>query len=115
MCCNRLLSLPGHLLLLVSVVAGSAVIAAEPAPRAALWNKLEKYTQPPPEFAGKLGDYRSPLKFADGTLVASPDDWPKRRREILALWTRRLGEWPPLVEKPTVKRLETVEKEGYVQ
>jgi dienelactone hydrolase len=33
----------------------------------------------------------------------------------LETWHKRLGAWPPLVERPTVKRLETVEKEGYVQ
>src|SRR5689334_19823549 len=81
----------------------------------ALWQRLEKYTEPPAEFAGKFGSYRSPLKFDDGSLVKTPEDWSRRRKELLAKWTRRLGAWPPLVERPTMKRLESVEREGYVQ
>ena len=36
-------------------------------------------------WAGKFGPYRSPLKFADGTLVKSPRDWARRRQQILAM------------------------------
>lgn len=89
--------------------------AAEPPARGALWQRLEKYAQPPSVFAGQFGSYRSPLKFADGTMAESPDDWARRRAEILETWHRRLGPWPPLVERPTVKRLETIQQEGYVQ
>ncbi len=93
----------------------TGVSGGEPANREALWRQLEKYADPPQEFAGKLGDYRSPLKFADGAAVKSADDWAKRRREIRDLWHRRLGAWPPLVERPTVKKLESVEHGGYSQ
>lgn len=89
--------------------------ADEPTSRAVLWQRLEKFTQPPAEFAGQFGSYRSPLKFADGSLAKTPEDWSRRRKEILATWHKRLGPWPPLVERPTVKRLETIEKDGYVQ
>ena len=89
--------------------------ADEPHTRKALWQRLEKYTQPPAEFAGQFGLYRSPLKFADGSVAKTPDDWTRRRKEILETWHKRLGAWPPLVERPTMKRLESVEKEGYVQ
>ena len=89
--------------------------ADEPTSRAVLWQRLEKFTQPPAEFAGQVGSYRSPLKFADGSLAKSSDDWSRRRKEILATWHKRLGAWPPLVERPTMKRLETVEKDGFVQ
>ena len=95
---------------------GSADLLAEDSPaRAALWQRLEKFTQPPAEFAGQFGSYRSPLKFANGSTAKSPEEWARRRKEILATWHKRLGPWPPLVERPTVKRLETVEKEVYVQ
>ena len=94
----------------------SASIRAEDSPaRAALQQRLEKYTQPPAEFAGQFGSYRSPLKFADGSLAKSPEDWQRRRKEILETWHKRLGPWPPLVERPTMKRLESVEKDGFVQ
>ena len=98
------------------VLVFSIGVRAEDSPaRVALWQRLEKYTQPPVEFAEKFGSYRSPLKFADGSTVKSSDDWSRRRKEILATWHKRLGPWPPLVERKAVKRLETVEKEGFVQ
>ncbi len=102
--------------LTVVMLVGSLNARGQDAPaRAALWQRLEKFTQPPPEFAGQFGPYRSPLKFADGSVAKSPEDWTRRRKEILETWHKRLGTWPPLVEKPTVKRLETVDKDGYLQ
>jgi hypothetical protein len=105
------------LLVLVGAVACGVgdVRAADPPRRAALWQQLEKYTEPPAEFAGQLGPYRSPLQFADGTPVRSAADWARRRAEILATWHRRLGPWPPLVERPAVTRLESTDRDGYVQ
>jgi hypothetical protein len=55
------------------------------------------------------------LKFVDGTLVKTPQDWSRRRQEILATWHRRLGDWPPLVERPTLNRLESLQRDGYTQ
>jgi len=89
--------------------------AREPPAREALWRRLEKYFQPPAEYADKFGSYRSPLKFANGSLAKSPEDWARRRQEILTLWQRRLGPWPPLVECPKVERLESVHREGHTQ
>lgn len=83
--------------------------------RESLAKQLAPYYQPPPEFAGKLGRFRSPLLFADGSHVQTAADWQRRRKEIAEVWQKRLGSWPPLLEKPEVKRLETVEKEGYTQ
>ena len=79
------------------------------------WPKIEKYFQPPAEFAKDFGPYRSPLKFNDGSEVKTAEDWAKRRKEIADLWHKRLGAWPPLLEKPKVEVLETKEKEGYTQ
>lgn len=87
----------------------------EPAARERLWKKLEPYAQPPDEFAGKFGPYRSPLKFADNSLARTPLEWARRREEIQKTWHKRLGSWPPLVEKPTVKKVETVERDGWTQ
>jgi dienelactone hydrolase len=101
---------------IAAVLIFSASIQAEDSPaRQAVWQRLEKHCQPPVEFAGQFGAYRSPLKFADGTLVKSPGDWSRRRKEILEMWHKRLGPWPPLVERPTVKKLESVERDGFVQ
>ncbi len=103
------------LVLLVGLSASTSMSSDESSARAALWQRLEKYTQPSAEFAGQFGSYRSPLKFADGSVAKSPEDWQVRRKEILQTWHKRLGAWPPLVERPEVKRLETVEKDGFVQ
>jgi len=80
-----------------------------------LGRPLEKYYSPPAEYVGKYGAYRSPLKFADGTPVKSPQDWARRRQEILAAWHKRLGPWPPLLDRPAVKRLESVQRDGHVE
>jgi dienelactone hydrolase len=89
--------------------------AEQPASSEALWKKLEPFAEPPAEFAGKVGAYQSPLKFTDGGLAKSPADWARRRAEILKTWHERLGPWPPLVERPTIKRLESVERDGYTE
>jgi dienelactone hydrolase len=89
--------------------------AGQPASSEALWKKLEPFAKPPAEFADKFGSYQSPLKFADGSLAKSPKDWDRRRAEILKTWQDRLGPWPPLVERPVVKKLKTVERDGYTE
>ena len=85
----------------------SIVAAAEPLP----WSEMEPFFSPPKEFAGKLGDYRSVMQFDDGTPVRSPQDWPRRRQEILRYWQEAMGPWQPLVEKPRIsyKKKEQVE------
>jgi hypothetical protein len=104
------------LLLLGALLSGPSTAQAADSPsREALWRQLEEYFQPRAEYAGKFGLYRSPLKFADGTVAKSPEDWARRRQEILAKWHRRLGPWPPLVERPEVKRLKSVQRDGYTQ
>ncbi len=67
--------------------------------------KLAPFFKPPAEFATELGGYRSPLKFDDGTPVRTPEDWKKRRAEILRYWHAALGEWPQLIERPKVEYL----------
>jgi dienelactone hydrolase len=91
----------------------AVALSAEPA--ADLRQKLEPFYTPPAEFAGKLGDYKSPLVFADGSPVKTPEDWARRRKEILNTWHARLGPWPPLVEKPAVKTMETVDRDGFTE
>ncbi len=67
---------------------------------------------PPLEMAGKLAAVRSPLEFADGSRVATPEDWGRRRAEIRAQWMRVMGPWPPLLERPRVDFLETEEDDA---
>ena len=104
-----------YFMLAAALAAGVAGIAGEQPTREALWKKLEPFAQPPAEFADKLGPYRSPLKFADGSVARTPADWTKRRAEIASTWTKRLGAWPKLVEQPEVKKLAKVERDGYTE
>jgi len=101
----------GACLAIMSTASG----ADQPERSESLWKKLEPFAQPPAEFAGKLGPYRSPLTFADGTLAKTPADWAKRRDEIKTTWHKRLGAWPPLVARPVVKKFDKVERDGYTE
>jgi len=69
----------------------------------------------PSQFAGDFGGYRSPLTFNDGTVVRTPADWQRRRREILATWRTLIGTWPPLIERPEVRRLEQTHRDNFTQ
>ena len=84
-------------------------------PEAAGDDKLAPFFHSPKEYADDFGDYKSPLKFYDGSPVKSKDDWPKRRQEILKYWTDALGAWPPLIDKPKLEYLEKEAKDGYTQ
>jgi dienelactone hydrolase len=101
----------------IALADGRVQLPLGPLEHVVVWLKsnLQEYFQPPAEYAGKLGKYRSPLVFADGTRVRSAADWARRRQEILAAWHRRLGPWPPLVERPAVKRLQSLQRDGYTQ
>ncbi|MFO0878770.1 MAG: sialidase [Gemmataceae bacterium] len=93
---------------------GSLVLAAD-TDAADLARRLRPYFRPPAEFARDYGTYRSPLKFYDGSPVASAADWQRRRKEILQRWNGLLGAWPPVIEKPTIEVLKTEQREGLTQ
>jgi dienelactone hydrolase len=99
------------------VLAGGRVRSDEPGNSAGqlLAQKLQPWYQPPAEYADQYGSFHSPLVFADGSRADSPEAWRRRRQEIADNWHRRLGPWPTLVERPTVTRVESVKREGYVQ
>jgi len=101
--------------LLAALLPTAAMGADQPVSPEALWKKLERFAQPTEEFAGKFGPYRSPLKFADGSSVKTAEDWARRRDEIQKTWHKRLGAWPPLVERPALKKLEKVERDGFTE
>jgi dienelactone hydrolase len=61
--------------------------------------------QPPPEFAGDFGHYRSPLLFRDGSPVKTPADWVRRRAELLREWHDFMGPWPPALKRPACEIL----------
>jgi hypothetical protein len=91
-----------HLSLFVTVGFLGALTAADPLPK-----PLAPYFTPPAEFAGQLGDYRSLLRFADGSEVKTADDWKRRRQEILKEWHGLMGPWPDPIEKPKLESLES--------
>lgn len=76
---------------------------------------IRRCFEPPASFRGDLGAYRSPLKFDDGTSVKTPEDWQKRRAEILAAWQALMGYWPPLIAKPEIQYLEETKRDGMAQ
>ncbi|MBL9152456.1 MAG: prolyl oligopeptidase family serine peptidase [Verrucomicrobiales bacterium] len=91
-------------------VAGAADPGTSPLPDA-----LKPWFSPPAEFADDPGDYRSPLRFADGREVKSAADWQARRAEIRGLWDAKLGTWPALVADPQTEILETTRREDFTQ
>jgi len=97
------------------LLTSAFAVAAEPTVGDRLWEQIKPFTQPPAEFAGLDANHRSPLIFKNEERAKNAEDWQRRRKEIAAKWHDRLGAWPPLVEKPEVKRLESIEKEGYTQ
>jgi hypothetical protein len=90
-------------------------VTAAPTLNADIREKIAPFFNPPPELAKDFGSFKSPLVFDDGTPVKKPEEWPKRRREILKTWTDLLGSWPPLIEKPTIEYLDQEAGEGFVQ
>lgn len=81
----------------------------------ATWEKISPYFSPPAEIAGKFGDYRSPLKFEDGSVVRDAKNWPRRRAEILAKWTAVMGPWPEVIERPKFEVLSSEAREGFTE
>ncbi len=79
------------------------------------WRRIAPYFSPPKQFADDLGDYRSPLRFADGRPVRSADDWKARRAELLKEWQDLLGQWPPLITEPNVEILDSTRRENFQQ
>ncbi len=99
-------------LLCAAGIAWEATAAEEPA---AVTVFPPSAYEAPAEFAGQLGDYRSPLLRDDGSRVSTAAEWPARRAELLRHWQRELGEWPPLVERPRLEELTREERSGYSQ
>lgn len=100
----RALVLMSSILLASSAPAQTAPSdVPKPEAPALKWNDILPCFTPPDEFKDKLGDFRSVMKFDDGTGVKTPADWPRRRAEILKYWHAVMGRWPALVEKPRVE------------
>jgi hypothetical protein len=85
------------------------------APTDPLPKSLAPYFEPPAEFAGQFGDYRSPLRFADGSEVKTADDWKRRRQEILKTWHNLMGAQPEPIAKPKVEILDSEHDENFTR
>ncbi len=89
-----------------------AALAAEPA---SPWETIAPLFEAPTQYAGQLGSYRSPLNFADGTQVKTPDDWSRRREELLREWHDLMGPWPPVMGRPRFEVLNESRRENFTQ
>ena len=89
----------------ILLLAAATLVTPAPSHADDIPAKLAPFFRPPAELAKDLGNYRSPLKFDDGTAVQNAEDWQKRRAEILKYWHATMGEWPALIEKPKIEYL----------
>jgi hypothetical protein len=79
------------------------------------WRAISPHFGPPAEFEGNYGDYRSPLRFSDGSVAETPEDWQRRRKEIAGAWHSLMGPWPELIERPNVVYLEQTRRDDLTQ
>jgi hypothetical protein len=103
------------LMALVATLTAGTAVRAGGADAGDVPESLATAFRPPPQLAGELGAYRSPLIFDDGRPVRDAADWPRRRREILDAWHGFMGAWPPLIERPGVEVLATERREDFTQ
>lgn len=78
-------------------------------------SKLKPYLSVPQKFQNNFGDYTSPLKNSDGSIVSSSNEWKKRRAEIQKDWHEKLGQWPEVISKPKVEILSQEKRENFTQ
>jgi hypothetical protein len=73
---------------------------------------LTPWFQPSGQYAKPAIRHRSPLLFEDGRPVRTPEEWARRKAEIRAHWHGLMGQWPPILERPKVERLDTQTIDG---
>lgn len=105
--CNRIART--HFVAGVLVLHAALAAAAEPAA-----NVLEPYSHPPADFSGEFGEYRSPLLFADGSRVETPEQWRERRQEIRQYGMNEMGPWPDLIAQPRMEVLDESPRDGLI-
>ena len=91
---------------------GAAVVAAGDFSSA---QRDVPFAQVPIDFANKLADLRSPLLFNDGSIVKSPEDWQRRRGEILTDWHSIMGKWPSIIDRPKMAVLDSTVRGNITQ
>ncbi|MBN2508135.1 MAG: acetylxylan esterase [Verrucomicrobia bacterium] len=79
------------------------------------WAALAAWFKPPAQWAGQGANYRSPLRFDDGSRVRTAADWERRRAELLNAWHGLMGPWPPVLERPAFDVLSVTNRDTFVQ
>ncbi len=79
------------------------------------WEKIAPFFEPPKEWRGQYGDYRSPLIFKNGSKVETAADWARRRKEIRGDWMSLMGPWPTFITNPAVRTIEETRRENFLQ
>ncbi len=97
------------------LIAGEKSDVARSAEVKKLWEKIAPFHTPLEKFKDDFGQYKSPLKFYDGRDVKTPDDWQRRRQEILKTWHTMMGEWPAVNEAPQVEYLKEEHRDNFTQ
>lgn len=101
--------------LLAALIAACVTpVAAQAQPRPA-WDVIAPLFDVPAAFDGRLGDYRSPLRFPDGSPVRTPEDWARRRAQLLAEWHDLMGPWPEVLETPRFEVVRESRRETFTQ
>ena len=75
---------------------------------AGVWAARPDYWKPNYD-KSKIAPYtlEDPLTFVDGTKVATPADWARRRREILGIFAKEMfGREPPAPETVVIEKVE---------
>jgi hypothetical protein len=90
--------------------AATPILGDEPLPPL-----LAPHFQPPSEFSGDFGTFRSPLLFEDGSPVKTAADWPRRRAEIRDKWLKLLGGTFELLPSPQLTFFENEHRENFTQ
>lgn len=76
---------------------------------------IDSIFNPPAMYSQGYGNFRSPLKFYNGKTVKTPEDWTKRRKEIINRWHGLMGKWPAVITDQKPEYLETVRRENFTQ
>jgi hypothetical protein len=79
------------------------------------WAEIDTFFTPPPIFRNVYGDFRSPLKFYDGSSVSTPEQWPLRKNEILEKWHGMMGPWPAFLSEQELTVIRSETRENFTQ
>lgn len=79
------------------------------------WNYIAADFVVPEKYAGDYGDFRSPLKFRDGSEVKTAVDWGKRRQQILDHWHGMMGQWPALLTEQKLEIVSSEKRENFTE